>query len=872
MTPVSTALQAGSTPPPLLEREVSLDCLHAAFAAATGGTGRLVLVSGEPGIGKTALVTQFGGEQRAAARVLWGACDALFTPRPLGPFVEIAQAVGGDLHAVVGRDGKPHDVAGALLAELSSQPTILVLEDLHWADEASLDVLCLLARRIGSVGTLVVGTYRGELEAAHQLRVVLGNLAGSRAVDRLVLEPLSATAVAELAEPYEVDEVELFATTGGNPFFVNEVLLAGEERIPATVRDAVLARAAQLGPPARRALELVAVAHPQTELWLLEADVSPEDIDRCVSSGMLASTPQALWFRHELARLAVEESLAPGRARELQRIVLQRLQDPPSGELDFARLAHHAEGAGDGESVLRFAPTAAQRASSVGAHREAAAQYARALRFANGLPLDRRAALLNGHSFECYLTAQEEAGVASIAAAADCYRRLGSDAGLGATLRWQGLALLNWGRVDEALSSAHEAVLVLERVEPGHELAMSYNLLAAIAILDERSDEALDWASRGLELSERVDSAEGRVSALGALGLRAALQSSPEGTAQLEKALELAQAAELENQVGRAYVFLGMAASRKRSLAAMRRSLIPALAFCEKRDLDAWDDILVAMRGWLELEEGDWDATSVTVSQVLARHCNLSTMQANIILGLLRARRGDPDTWPPLNRAGEVAERTGQLWWTSQVAAAKAEAAWLEGKPALIAEVTEATFAIAVERRASWPVAELGYWRSKAGIDVGALEDARGPYAEQLRDDWARAAEEWAEAGCPYETALALAEGDDEALRRALDELNRLGARPAADIVARRMRERGLAVPRGPRPTTRDSRAGLTQRETEVMGLLADGLRNAEIADRLVLSRRTIDHHVSAILRKLDARTRGEAVAAAARLELSEDR
>jgi DNA-binding CsgD family transcriptional regulator len=260
------------------------------------------------------------------------------------------------------------------------------------------------------------------------------------------------------------------------------------------------------------------------------------------------------------------------------------------------------------------------------------------------------------------------------------------------------------------------------------------------------------------------------------------------------------------------------------------------------------------------------------VAQVLARNCVLSAAQAHIVLGLLRARRGDRGLWEPLDAASEVAERTEQLWWTSQVAAAKAEAAWLHGRLDLIPEVTGEPYAAALERRASWPIAELAYWRRQAGIDDGQPEGARGPFAAQLRGEWAAAADEWNEAGCPYEAALALAEGDDDALRHAFDQLNGLGAQPAAAIVARRLRERGIRVARGPRPTTRHSRAGLTRRETEVLGLLAQGLRNAEMADRLVLSRRTVDHHVSAILRKLEARTRGEAVAAAARLELLEDR
>jgi DNA-binding CsgD family transcriptional regulator len=217
-----------------------------------------------------------------------------------------------------------------------------------------------------------------------------------------------------------------------------------------------------------------------------------------------------------------------------------------------------------------------------------------------------------------------------------------------------------------------------------------------------------------------------------------------------------------------------------------------------------------------------------------------------------------------------VAERTGQLWWLWQLSAAKAEAAWLEGRRDAIAEATEAAYALAVHRRSPWPIAELAWWRSCAGIVEEIPEDAGGPFLLQLRGEWAEAAAAWREAGCVYEEAMALGEMSDEGCRRrALNELTRLGARPAAAIVARRLREGGVrALPRGPRTATRENEAGLTPREVEVLVLVAEGLRNAEIAERLFLSSKTIDHHVSAILRKLGVKTRGQASAEGARLGL----
>src|SRR5439155_17507097 len=287
------------------------------------------LVGAEAGGGKTALLRRFS--DASGARVLWGACDPLFTPRPLGPLIAVADGLGGELGEAIGAG--PHEVTSALARELTAvRGSVLVLDDVHWADEATLDVLRLLVRRVESVPALVIATYRdAELDRTHPLRRMLGELASSPAVRRLKLAPLSREAVAELAEPYEADPDDVYAKTAGNPFFVVEALAAGGADVPDTVRDAVLARAAPLSADAKALLEAVAIVPRQAELWLLE-QLAPEaldSVDECIASGMLTSDAASLAFRHELARLAVEESISVTRRVRLHRAALAALADPP---------------------------------------------------------------------------------------------------------------------------------------------------------------------------------------------------------------------------------------------------------------------------------------------------------------------------------------------------------------------------------------------------------------------------------------------------------------------------------------------------------------------------------------------------------------
>jgi DNA-binding CsgD family transcriptional regulator/tetratricopeptide (TPR) repeat protein len=850
----------------LLERKQCLAELTDWLRRAIEGAGCVALLGAEAGVGKTALLREFAKAQ-LGVRVLWGGCDALFAPRPLGPLYDIARQTQGELLAAIYSNANREVIFAAALGELERTQTLVVFEDMHWADEATLDLLKYLGRRIQHARAMLVVSYRDdEVGTRHQLRFVIGDLPRT-ATHRMSLSPLSEPAVAQLARQAGQSSAGLHRITGGNPFFVTEALAAVADTVPVNVRDAVLARAMRLTPDARQIAELACVVPGMTESWLLEQAVRADEaaIEGCMSIGMVRSDDGALSFRHEIARRAFEDSLSQSHRQLLHAKVFAALAARP--HISAARLAHHAAGARNAAAVMQFAPLAAMQAASVGSHREAVSLYEVALLYAQGIAADEHARLYERLSYECFLTGQHERAIEARRAALEIWRASGARLREGDALQW--LSRLSWflERRADANRYGAEAVSTLESLPHGPELARAYGACAQLDMECHELESGISWAQRAIALAESCAAEEILCDALGMLGTIRLIAGDASGWADLEQALRIALDCDLQEQVASTYTDLSAMAVSWRQYDKASHWFSEGLAYCEKRDLDGLRRYMLMYRARKNFEQGDWPAASEDAEAVLRDPLAtpITRIPALRTLGHIRIRRGDPQAEAALEEAWALGGAVQELQRIGTLAAIRAEAAWLAGDREGVLKAVGPAYELVCRRRDPRMKGELAAWLWRVGALEDQPTDIADPYAQEISGDWRAAAFAWKKLGCPYEYACLLAwHGTEAEQREALEILARLGAAPASQALRKRMRAEGVrAVPRGLRISTRSNRLGLTRREAEILTLVSQGMRNSAIAKRLFVSTRTVDRHVSAILSKLGVQSRGEAVALA---------
>jgi len=857
----------------LLERDAVLAVMEGLARQAARGDGQMVLLRGEAGVGKSAALRRFLDSLANRAQVLLGWCDPLSAPRPLGPLIDmLAQLPNGqaaELGATI--DAGDNKSLYARLLELfgDGHRWVCVIEDAHWADRATLDLLRFIARRISSLPVLVVVSYRDdELGPEHPLAVVLGDMSTHAPLTRIRLSPLSAEAVDVLAGGSGVNAEQLHRFTGGNPFYVTEILAAGADALsvgtlPRSVAEAVWGRLARLSVPAREAVEAAAVCGPRADPHFLE-EVCPgaaAALSECLRAGVLVATGESVGFRHELARRATLEQIPDYERRVLHRRALAALAQPPIAPETLAPLALHAEQSGDDYAVVCYAPAAAERAAALKAHSDAAELYALALRHAGTTPDRQKVLWLEQHAFASYLCGHVDAAAQSWCEAIALRHRLGDRVGEGNDLRCLSHVLFQLGRTSAATEAGQTSLRLLEPLGPTPQLAWSLVSLAQLAACRYDDPLAMKYTARVNAMAEQLGDPGVKVAARAHAAVVTVL-GTDNGWGELEAVWRDAMSAEGTAELGGlAGGFICWAAAAHADVHRAERYVSESATFCRAHQLDTFEMLAVGAGARIDAYRGEWVRAAAAAENVLTRPglSPLPRIWPLITVAILRARRGQQPVMPLLDEAlasGEPDDllRIGAVW------AARAEAAWLAGDDHAARAEAEKGLEITRAHLDPWLGGHLLRWTHLPGSPPAATTASPvTPYLMEITGDWQAAAEAWTRRGCPYDAAIAQLGGDIPAVEAALGTFRQLGARAAVDRARQRLATlRGRSV-YGRRADTRADPHGLTRREREIRELLACGHSDADIANSLFISQRTVNNHVRAILSKLGVHNRTQA-------------
>jgi DNA-binding CsgD family transcriptional regulator/tetratricopeptide (TPR) repeat protein len=869
----------------VLERDRNLAELQLLVGKATLGQGSVAVIEGEAGIGKTTVLRAFSRLASRTTTVLWGGCEALFTPRTLGPLQDMAHR----LSPVVGKlfdEGAGQDrLFPAVMRALdeSRHPLVVIFEDVHWADNATLDLIKYLGRRLATLKVLLVlSVRRDEVTTDHPLSQVLGDLP-SHGMSRIELVPLSAVAVEQMAVLAGKSGQGLFEITDGNPFFVSELLARGDagDKLPRSLRDAVWARLSRLSIQERKLLELISIVPGAIEPWLIQSlvdDQADTIVDRCVSRGLLTrDSAGSLRFRHELARQATLERLSTAAQRDLHGKIDMALQahDPDQKLVPFALRVHHANGAGDGAKVLALAPLAARRAAKMGAHREAARFLELALQHVALADMKLAAELHEEWSYEAGIAMQiNDDIIAARSKAVAIWRELGRPDKVSLNLRW--LSRLHWYRGESELAGKYisDAMAALEGQPPSAELAMVYSANSQMHMLRDHIDEAIDWGQRAIALADELGVVEIRIHALNNVGTSLLMSGREGGRAYMEESLALALSHGFHEHAARAYTNYAEHGVMAKDFALAERLIAEGIAFDTRHDLDAWTYYLIGRQAQLLMEQGKLREAETVARGVLNKEGQtlLMKLPALVVLATVMLRLGGHDASGLLHQALKDALATGEPQYVVPVRFALVEQAYIKGDSVQALEQLHAISSLNISGFDSWKRGELAVWWRRFGLegepDLQNLIVA-APRKFELDGEFEAAGQRWLELGLPCEAALSFMQGTGvQAARLIVDAvalLDGIGAAPLAAIARHKAAERGFAISpakqkRGPYKAARAHPLGLTGRELEILGMIAQGMGNGDIARRLVRSQRTVEHHVSALLGKMNAQNRMDVV------------
>jgi len=852
----------------LIERAEHLTALHDKYKDMAAGEGHCIMLSGEAGIGKTALVRAFCQEHRHHAKVYLGTCDALFTPRPLAPVYDIIWQIWEDF---------PDDrstLFSNFLQRFDQQtgPSLLVFEDIHWADEATIDFIKFLARRITRLRCLFILTWRDEeIHAGHPLKQLLGQLP-PHSFTRLQLSPLSRTAVESLAKTRGYRGEDVYGISGGNPFYVNEILASYSPGIPDNIKDSILSVFNRLDAAARQVCELLSILPTGLETNYLE-ELEPQyatALAACLETKIILLKDKRLFFKHELYRRTIESALSPFVRIKLNGRILTSFRERFENNGEIERIIHHAKNANDHETVVQYAPRAARQAATMGAHTEAAKLYFTAIEYYPGKDPETLVTLYEPYAYECYLTNRMREAIIYQQKVAAIWQEKSDPERLGDALWF--LSRLWWfdGNRRQAERFAQEAINTLADRPSSRPKAMTFSNMSQLKMLSDQTVECIHWGEKAIRIAGELGDEEILSHAynnVGSVQMRVPTYRQ-KGLDLLRRSLDIALRRHFHEHAARAYTNMASNAIQLKDYPLATTVLNDGIRYCEELELDSWRTYMLSWKARLLLDTGRWAEATATAEQLIRSETQASIVKilALIVIGTIRMRKGETDALPLLLEARTKAFEAMELQRVLAALTALLEYEWITGQAILEKTAIEYVIGLISQGGTMRESSEFDYWLWKVRRSQIPWHEVHDSYRADDPAMAIKTAAAWEHLGCPYEQALFLFEGDEDAKRDAIAIVHRLGATAVYEKMKLGMRSEGIrSIPRGSRKSTRENPALLTERELGVLELLKEGLPNKEIGSRLYISAKTVDHHISAILSKLDVDSRSKAVREAIR-------
>lgn len=864
----------------LLERNEDLEKLARIFEAASKGAGQTVFVMGEAGIGKTSLVKTFLENVRAEAVVYVGSCDSLFSARPLGPLIDIATYTPGELLDVVSSE-KDRGVLFALFLQKffsSPNPVVVLFEDIHWADEATLDFVKLLSRRIQNQKCLFLLTFRDdEVGARHPLKHIAAEMP-TGSFTKLFLRRLTEQAVVDWSIQCGSNSgKDIFKLTQGNPFYVTEVLASNENGdIPERVKDSILSVFYSKPLEIQSLWEILSIMPSGIDVALAEkiGHDFPRGIEEGVASGVLILKKDGISFKHELYRITIEGSISTLRKKTLHSQMIKMINELHPDAINLSHLIHHALYADDRDLIRKVAPRAAREAAAVGAHIESSKLFSIAIQYSDSAD-ESIVELYERHAYECYLTNQIESAISSQRKALDIWRQRKVVLKIGDTLRFLSRLLWFHGRSEEVDEIAVEAVQVLENGFPTRERAMAYSNLSQLYMLSGNSESALYWGQKAIELATRMEDQEILSHALNNVGsvLLTYPDQEKEGIEKLNRSLQISLENHFHEHAARAYTNLCSMSVTVRQYSIAEKYFKEGIYFCEQHDLNSWTYYLQSEEMKMMLDIGNVSQAEEQALKLYSNnsHTKMVRIAAISVLAKIYTRRGDFSQAKELIKEGMILARpTNEAMRIVPMLTTWIELCWLTQSPLPEDEIRKADETLFPQKIKSWYYSDFIYWVHKAGMAIpGGGEKYNGPFREEVNGEWKMAVTAWEKVNCSYQQAIALFQLSDKEKKQAVILLKSIGATATAEFFVKKMKECGIKnIPRKPHESTLSNPALLTVRQKEILMMLREGFQNKEIAEKLFISLKTVDAHVSAILSKLEVTNRSKAVAEAQRLKI----